>query len=579
MKISENNKLFLFGEILILFIFNIIFVTSLLFLFKISITFFNGIFSFILTLVEYFLIMKKSNYSTKSQLKYIFFVIIVLGFSFITSSFLHDSSWDGAAYHKVAIGQMKSGWNPVYENIEDFNASDENDITVKETHGIWTNHYAKGYWMYAATIYKLTNNIETGKSLTIITIIATLLIAYTFINKFLSKNISLILGILLAFHPVVLYQIPTYYNDGVLGNFVILLLISLMNFLDINLKYKKENFLLLFLSLCILINIKFTGFAYAGIYSILFYIYILFNKVQRKNNLKSITIIGIIALIFATCILGASTYPKNYIQHGHPFYPLYGKDKVDIMEANTPAGLYEMNSLKRFIISNLSITYSANNGGNPQYKIKIPFTFDSSELENFRLYDTRVAGYGVMFGGILIISFISGIYVLIIFMKNRKNNFPFLLSIGGTILIIFLMKESWWARYLPQLYVLPILVIIMLKTFKYNKITNMLAAFLTITLIINSYLIFNYQFIEITHQEKINNKQIKYIKSIPQKTKLLVETSSLANDNPMFDGSVYNLHDIHPNIKVIDPIDDIKGYKKFSFLSDTERLHIFVKEK
>ncbi len=566
----NNKKILHLGISILLFIFNILFVSTFLFIFKISINVWNTILAILITTFEYFILMKKREYDLKDIIKYIIiFLFLIIACNYISGK-IYDTSWDGSSYHKVAVGELKNGWNPLYENIEDFNESEENPLVLQNTHSIWDNHYAKGYWIYAANMYKITNNIESGKSILLLSIISTFLISFSFLNDKIKKGYSFILSCLLALNPVMLCQISTYYNDGLLGNFVIMLIIALFMITDSKKEIIFEKYLLYFLILCILINIKFTGFAYAGIYSFVFYMYILISKKQRKNNLKLLTIVTVIGLVVSLGVIGLSTYPKNFVEHGHPFYPLYGKGNVDIMESTTPTELYKMNRFKRFVISNFSYTY---NRINYSYRIKVPFTFESSELENFRTPDTRVGGYGVLFGGILILSLAFGIYALFKNYKERKNCTNYLLTIFCMFIVIAILKESWWARYFPQFYLIPILVILMLLNLKKDKITKIAPLLMIIALIFNSYLIANYSLSEIIHQRNVINTTRSIIKNINEDKMLLVDTSSYLNDST-FDGMAYDIYDIHKNMKVIKPDEILDGYTMYSY----PNLKIFVKE-
>jgi hypothetical protein len=569
-----KNKRFLnLGIILIFFIFNILITTTALFIVKCPITIWNIIFSTITTLIFYFIILKKQNETHKSiliQLS-IFILIIIMGV-FISNN-IYDTSCDGNAYHKSAIGLLKNGWNPVYESIDEYNTTKENELELNNAFGLWNDHYAKAYWIYSSNFYTITNNIESGKSLYIITIIATFLICYSYLNLKIKKGLSTIISILLALNPVLLYQFSTYYNDALLGNFIIILIASLsMMITKENKEFKKLNYFLYFMTLCILINIKFTGFAYAGIYSLFYFIYIIIKKEQRKENLKNIIIAGFLAVIISVFLIGLSTYPTNFKDHNHPFYPLYGEDKVDIMTNTTPTGLHNMNRIKRFLIANTSKTYNVGNGGEVLYKIKIPFTFNVSELNEFRYSDVRIGGYGVLFSGILITSLILGLYALYKFIKEKRDYIPYLIPILATLFIIIIMKESWWARYLPQLYAMPMIAIIMLTEIKHNKITKYSIPFLLIMLFINSYLIISPQLEEINYQRNIIKNEEELIKLIPEDEEILIAT-------PEFDGAIFNIYDNHKNLKIIKPEEaPEKGYIKYRVMGTSLRINIYIKE-
>lgn len=571
----KNKRLFNFGLIILIFIFNILFTTTTLYILKYSISIWNFIISLLLTLLIYYLLLKKAKENLKSIITQILIFIGTLLLSIVISINIYDVSCDGNQYHKVAIGALKNGWNPVYESITEFIESPKNPVILNKSFEIWNDHYAKGVWIYAANTYKVTGNIESGKSISILTIIATFTLCFAYLNEKIKRKYSLIISILLALNPVMIYQFCSYYNDALLGNFILILLLSLTIMIDSNYnKDKKLNYLLYFLTLCILINIKFTGFAYAGIYSLFYFIYILINKHQRKENLKSIIIIASIALFISIGVIGLSTYPKNFIEHKTPFYPLYGEGKVDIMKHTTPTGLHDMNRIKRFIIANTSKTYNVGNNGEILYNIKIPFTFKAEELNEFKYTDIRIGGYGVFFSGILIVSFITGLYLLYKYIKNKKEIIIYLLPIIGTLFLIIILKESWWARYLPQLYLLPIIVVLMLIKLNEKKYKNLIM-FLLITLSLNSYLIINSQLEEIEFERNIINKEKEIISLVPEEEQLLIKTGTIE----MFDGVIFNIYDLHKNLKLIQESETPKnGYIEYGVQGPNVRAYIYIKE-
>ncbi len=71
------------------------------------------------------------------------------------AGYYFDLSWDGRDYQQKAIRQLVEGWNPVYTEIQPVDAYDN----------AWLNHYPKGPWIAAASVVKLTGDIESGKSL------------------------------------------------------------------------------------------------------------------------------------------------------------------------------------------------------------------------------------------------------------------------------------------------------------------------------------------------------------------------------------------------------------------------------
>lgn len=561
----ENKKKYLLGFFLILFIFNNIVVTSTLLLFNISITKINLPLAIILTIIIYIKAMTKEKYEKRDKIKNIIIFTLIIAASIAISGQIYDTTYDSNTYHKTSIGELKEGWNPVYETIEEHNESEKNETKLTNTYEIWNNHYAKSYDYYAANIYVVTGNIETGKSIYPITIIATFLICFTYLNTKYQKKISVFLSLLISLNPITLCQLGTFYNDGLLGNYLILMIITLTALLTQEEKInKKYNYALYFITLIILMNIKFTGLVYAGIYSLLYYAYILLNKKQRKEHIKTITTIGITSLIVGIMVVGLSTYPKNLKNNSHPFYPLYGENSVDIMEGNTPNELKTKNRFERFLIANFSETHNSMEL-NDKYKIKIPFTFKTEELKYYIGPDVRIGGFGVLFSGILIISIIIILKEII---KQKHKATIYLIPIIGTIILITILKDAWWARYIPQLYITPIIALILNKKEenKKQKITNIA---LIVVLTINTILIAGPATLNIILEKQKVEESFKELK-IEKDTKIIIKTDE-------FTGAVYNIKDKYKNIQNVKELEE-ENYTKHELMGTRISLPCYIEK-
>ena len=98
-----------------------------MFIFKVSISKYYVIISLILSIIITLFLSKRENLlSEKNKLYGIIATILpilIIFSSFYFNGKVIDTSYDGNAYQKAAIGLLKNGWNPVYETSEEF---DEN---------------------------------------------------------------------------------------------------------------------------------------------------------------------------------------------------------------------------------------------------------------------------------------------------------------------------------------------------------------------------------------------------------------------------------------------------------------------
>lgn len=93
--------------------------------------------------------------------------------------------------------------------------------------------------------------------------------------------------------------------------------------------------------------------------------------------------------------------------------------------------------------------------GHQKSHLKLPFTVKEEELKTISV-DTRVGGFGPLFGGSVLLSLIL---LAAAFPADPKRT----LAYAGLVLLILISAlvnpEAWWARYAPQLWLLPVIAV------------------------------------------------------------------------------------------------------------------------
>ena len=108
---------------------------------------------------------------------------------------------------------------------------------------------------------------------------------------------------------------------------------------------------------------------------------------------------------------------------------------------------------------------------NNQPDWKIPFTVTKEELNNFVVPDIRIGGFGYFFGGVFILRIIGTIIYIIKFIKQKQydelaRNILFLLI---TTVLVLALDGSYWARYIPYVFMFSILVLLNFYKLDINK--------------------------------------------------------------------------------------------------------------
>ncbi|MBE5812258.1 MAG: hypothetical protein E7314_01210 [Clostridiales bacterium] len=491
-----SNTLFLSSLFLLIALVTILIFSSVLFIFNMDIVGFFSIISILLSFfIYYFVTIKKGQFSKLEIVLGNILAVILIILAIILSTQIYDFAWDSNWYHKSALGCLKLGWNPVYQAFEEFIPKTDMAVGCLKSAKIWVDHYCKASWIVGANIYSLTNNIETAKAINLIMIFILFGISY---HYFVSTRFkfwqALILSFLLVFNPITVSQVFTLYVDNLLMTNLFAIIVMLFAITDN--KYGLDRwykYFILAMLVIFCINIKFTGLAYAGVFCFLFFC-IWCVKAFFDGELKTVFVKNMIFYIvtcsIAVFIVGASSYLTNFIEKGHPLYPLAGEEKIDIMSTNEPYIFKGMPTLNKLFIALFGETTNK-----LEYEFEKPKKlFSVSDEEIFYCgYDTRIGGFGPLFSGILIISIIVVVSSLILLYKKDKYWFAIFASMLVTIfLMLSLITESWWARYSPYLYLIPIFAVAFLFIgFNYfgisqKKIFGIVSVFMVGALTINT---------------------------------------------------------------------------------------------
>ena len=408
-----------------------------------------------------------------------------------------ETTWDGNWYHKNAVGLLKNGWNPTRESARDFYISNRNPIKIsheKSQKLIYENHYAKGAWIFASNIYKLTGNIETGHSINLIIMVATFCLLVFLLLCKISIIPSILISAITVFNPISAPQLFLFYNDGLLGLLVVDAIIALILIVSQRNKiYSTIGLTIFFITTTILANIKFTGLVFLFLFSLTFFVYMIITPKLRKTIAKKMLLVGFCSVLFSVAIVGFSPYISNINNGFHPLHPLAGKDKIDIMTGNSPKEFANHNKLLiplPFVKSIFSKLDNFSYSSDKKTELKIPFTISESELINLKTVDARISGNGIFFSGLFLISIVVIFIWLIKGYKAKSIDFKISICIiVPLILIVFIFKEMWWARYFPFIYITVSLAMYILWQSK-KEFSKMLFYGLFFVGFINSYLLF-----------------------------------------------------------------------------------------
>jgi hypothetical protein len=491
--------MFFVGAVNIVFIFLAFAIARIGFIFNIPISPYHVILAF--TFTALFSIGSSWQYFEQSwpatlknaSLGLISLTILLLSCGAIAGHF-YDVSFDGQWYHQGAVHLLMNGFNPVYQQAPD-----------NYPGALYIDHYPGAFETVSAVIGTFTHHIEDGKLLNIFLIAtAFLLIVPVILDVFpeVGLTFTLAVALLAALNPISIYQSLSYYVDGASASLLAILVFLLI------ISYKKMDRPLLLIITCVivlLVNIKFFNLVYAVVLVSGFIVVCIFN--HKSGKLHYLLVISLLAGL----LFGAHPYITNLVDHGTPFYPVNGISQ-DMIAGDMPPNLAGKNSFEQLTIS----IFSRSDFHKADAVLKIPFTVAANEIGSFYTTDTRTGGFGPLFSGIILLCIL--IVALLLAIK-RSDTDPISSIILPMILLLLITvvinPGGWWARYVPQLWLIPLLLLIIAQQ-RFTGKLKMLNYTLILVLILNicmiAYVYYSYQ---LDTTEKIN-VQINTIRSLTQ---------------------------------------------------------------
>ena len=358
----------------------------------------------------------------------------LVAITFLAAAVLVDTSYDGQEYHYAAVYALVHGWNPYHESFGRV-------IAPGATVLPWPDHYPIGSWLLMAMLESAGAPTEAAKAAQMLPMIVVPFAWYPALRGLGQKTVSAIpLALLAAASPVWLAQFYTRMNDGMLASIA-------AAFTGFALQHLLTRSRAAILAACgclaIGIDVKFNAIAIMGALAAAWCLIVLW-----RDGLRAALATGSLLLATSATVVGgiaAHPYVTNLLEHGHPFYPVIGAPELEIASALLPDGLRGHGPLGRFAVSLLA---PSNGAGS---KLKPPFVIGHGEVRGVETPDTFVGGFGPLFSGALILAFLTACAVLLGFRRSTASA-ALLLFAAAAVASALITPHSWWARYVPQLW-------------------------------------------------------------------------------------------------------------------------------
>lgn len=370
-------------------------------------------------------------------------VLTVLAISSMVplASWTFDHSYDGNWYHLKAIQALAwEGWNPFYQYLP------QDTFPFAE---LYVNHYAKGSWIAGASWVQLLDIQDAGRINQWIMMLAALgsglVVA---LQEKRNRLLKAILVVFAAFNPVSVNLMFSHYIDGELASGLLLMMFGFYQAEKTGSRYFGFSILILAVFIA---NLKFTGLLYV----------VLIGGAWTWRQMwiaqlspGMLVIVGLLFGLLGIGGLGYPTYVRNHLEKGHMFYPLLGENNVNkqVSETCYPADFFNTNRFERFYKSHtaepLFIRAPEKNKQRPIFQIPLDLgIYDGAapELNSFVPF----------FQEILLFTFI----LLLALLLQQKMPFPAWILFLLLISPVFWLEQNWMARYIPQLWFAPLLLL------------------------------------------------------------------------------------------------------------------------
>jgi hypothetical protein len=426
-------------------------------------------------------------------------VVLLLVGSHVVSMVVYDFSYDGLWYHQDAVILLEKGWNP-----------NTHVLTTKETSlsDLYLNHYPKATWITQACYYSfLPFSIEGAKSINFYMVFACFFLSLALIRNIADMKwvTAIPFALFIALNPVAVCQLFTFYVDGLVGS-IITCTVCLMIFITKESTYGKQAHLYLALTLVFLVSIKFTSLVYACILMTGFAGYQFFYQKERwfKNALfyAGVFIAGIL-------VMGYSTYVRNTLQNGHPFYPLMGENNIgdQVAKVTMPSNFLDKNRFEKFNLATFARPEWAraplNSRAKPLFSIESLTEFDA-----FMRPDAEMSGFGPLYAEIFLL--MGGGIVLLILFGRKVFSAKLLMLLGVLMISIVIMPAFWYARYAPQIWLFTMIAGIL---FFQSKATKWLAWLILVFTFVNIGFVMQQNFVHSFKNTIILNQTFDQLKS------------------------------------------------------------------
>lgn len=353
----------------------------------------------------------------------------VIALSLALAASIFDLSFDGQTYHQEAVRALANGWNPVWHPR----------AAEPWAGGTYIASLPKAAWVLEALVLRATGSIESAKGVHLIALVAAFLLSWCALDALrVRSRAAVMIAALAAATPVTLIQILTFYLDGLMASSLTIVLALGVLFAQTG---ARRWAVALVVMSAFTANLKFPAAVYITLLSL---VALGLAAWRAPGRLRAVAVL-VAAAGGAALLEGINPFVTNTILHGHPAYPAAGRDALPLAVHFEPVFAAQPRLVQ---VTRSLMSYSSDNDSQPP-RAKLPFSVHPSEIAAFTTVDTRIGGWGPLFGGALLFAWV----VLTVALVRRDARAPWLVLFAvGVAASTLAIPFGHYARYTPHLW-------------------------------------------------------------------------------------------------------------------------------
>lgn len=403
----------------------------------------------------------------------------------------HDLSWDGMTSRSLQVRWMALGF------------PDEKIPTLNLGH------------VLSAFILKTTGSWNAGKAVNLLLMTACFFLVAASLKE-AGFRFARSLALLITLNPVALCQISSFQVDGHVACLLMILIVCLAGIIH-GARISPPSMAAALLATLGLTLAKNSGIFYAGLILGIFAVVLALRNRSWKPLAMVAGLLGLVTLVFGFALRESMNYEAlrpDYIRramsargYGYGYTPNGGASQIEEFGRSS--------KLKQFLASYFSHTEISPS----EINWKPPFWMIRREIRVFEELtpDPRAGGFGPLYGSALLVGWTTLVLTLI---SGRLRPPWHAWFITVAVLVTSFPSQVWWARWVPQLWILalaPLLLLADPACRLKNSPTIRLGSILTLlVLTLNLGVILLYYGIGMVRQEKILGLQLDLAKKSVQ---------------------------------------------------------------